>query len=131
MFLKKRAVPDVYMCAHVCLWVCICACVKVRCLHWVSFFFFLRQGISLNLKLIASVGLGWPVSSRDLSVSLSPVLGLQACCHNYTYWMWVLGTEPRPSFCITSTLLTEPSPRPRHDDFEKLFILFVICVQCL
>lgn len=54
-------------------------------------FCFLKQGLS-QAQLLPS-RLGWPVIPRDLSVSVSPILELQACITHLAFWKGIPGIK--------------------------------------
>lgn len=122
-------VLSVFLCVHVCesahVWVCMYTCEDQRwhcCLSPCDFpLYFLRQRLSLNLRLIHCTGLNWQAKAPWTHQSLPrPVLGLQ-----------VQATTPGSSNIGSKfrSLPTEPSLQPLGGLFEQTSVN--ICWICV
>lgn len=100
-----------YLCMSVCY--CVHICRGCMCLPQFLSMLFLRHVCHWPGVLQFHWAV-WPVSSSDLPVSTSPLLGLQACAVSHIFvvvvLIWVLNIKPRFSYCATSISLTEPPP---------------------
>lgn len=112
--LKKQMNKQTTVCKWICVLVFLCGQVIICvCTHvWKSennfgshpsrhyLPCFLRQGLLLGTRLNA-----WPASSRDLSVSVFPGLGLQACATSPGFLQGFWGSNPSLKVSVASTLL--------------------------
>lgn len=73
-------------------------------------FGFLKRDLSLGHRAHRLSQAGGPSSSRDLSISIAPVLGLQALYRALLFVWW--GPNSGPQARVVSIVLTEPSPQP-------------------
>lgn len=133
--------PDrcVYMCVwwqvYVCVHVCVCICLQkpegvLGCVSLITLsLYFLRQCLSVNLKIIDLSRVGWPLSFRDL-FSLPPepwgYRHMLVCLVFYTG----CGDPNSGPLCLCDRhLWTEPDLQPRKVEFNRfgfftLWILF-------
>lgn len=105
---------------RVCMYLCMCICVEAQGQHQLPSSValdlnFLRQGLSLSLKLSASARLAAPQPLEPACLHPSSSGGTDTC---YRVWLFTsfLGTQTsRPRASVTGTLLTELPPQLCHD----------------
>lgn len=104
----------------VCMYLCMCICVEVKGQHQLPSSValdlnFLKQGLSLSLKLSASARLAGPQPLESACLHPSSSGGTDI---RYRVWLFIsfLGTQiSRPRASVTGPLLTELPPQLCHD----------------